>query len=131
MYFENHSAFLPKCTVVSYLYLSLTLQLDSPEFQNPSQNIRGNRRIHGNRFVLRIIQSKGNILLKISKKTSITYPDFEVLKNKFLIQAKEMNYENHLFRKFHVLHHKFFVFKYYTVYTSAAKQHNVSLFYSD
>lgn len=104
MYFKNHSAFLPKCRVISYLYLSLTLQFDSPEFQNPSQNIRGNRRIHGNRFVLRIIQSKGNILLKISKKTSITYSDFEVLKNKILIQVKDINYKTHLFNKFHVLY---------------------------
>lgn len=73
---KTNSAVQSKCTVIRYLYLSLTLQLDPPEFQNPSQNIRGNRRIHGNRFVLRIVQSIGNILLKIPKKTSTTYSDF-------------------------------------------------------
>lgn len=36
-----------------------------------------------------------NILLKISKKTSVTYSDFQVLKDKILIQANEINYENH------------------------------------
>lgn len=99
---KTNSAFQPKCTVVRYLYLSLTLHLDSPEFQNPSQNIRDNRRIHSNRFVLRIVQTKGNILLMISKKTSITYSDLQVLKDKILTQANEIIYENHLFRKFHV-----------------------------
>lgn len=67
---KTNSAFQPKCTVVRYLYLSPSLQLDSLEFQNRSQNIRGNGRAHGNRFVLRIVQSKEHFTKDFQKDIS-------------------------------------------------------------
>lgn len=42
----------------------------------------------------------------ISKKTSITYSDLQVLKDKILTQANEINYESPWFRKFHVPYFK-------------------------
>lgn len=42
--------------------------------------------------------------IKDFQKAWTTYSDFEVLKDRILIQTNKINYENHLFRKFHVLY---------------------------